>query len=122
MNEGEKLQNTAKTIKVTDESMLTPVNDINSGCYQCDAGMCHICSSKSNWGGVNECVEQIIDDKPKFEPMTVKKNILWCYMCGWEHHSPNEWNDYEKATNGTLQKCCGRCGRISLLEKTIIQT
>lgn len=34
-------------------------------------------------------------------------------------HSKEDWQKYEVAPNGSLQKTCGGCGRMSLIEKQI---
>lgn len=101
--------------------LLAPVDNPESDCFGCTAGMCdhQICRGDQYFWNVNnhEFIERENPEPKKIE--MVDKNILKCHMCGWEHHNPSEWQNYKRATNGTLQKWCGNCGRISLLERTI---
>lgn len=99
---------------------MKPTKDENSECFECNAGMCDICSLKTNWDTFefNEPLDIQIEE-PNIKCQT-KKEILSCYMCGWEHHEPNHHLSFRKATNGTFQKTCGNCGRLSLLEKDIL--
>lgn len=106
---------------MSDNISLQPVDDPKSDCFGCTAGMCDhlICRGDQYVWGINnnEFIEPIEIEQKGIE--MVNKNILKCYMCGWEHHNPLEWQNYEIATNKTLQKWCGGCYRISLLEITI---
>jgi hypothetical protein len=98
---------------------MNPTENPKSECFECDAGMCHICSLKKNWDRIG--IDDIYTPDPpqKKEPTVVLKQILRCYMCGWEHHKPFEWAHYEIVENGTMQKVCANCNRTSLLTKTI---
>lgn len=101
--------------------VLAPVDNPKSNCFGCTAGMCdhQICRGDQYFWNMDNH-EFIESEKPKPKKVEmIDKTILKCHMCDWEHHDPKEWQNYKRATNGTLQKWCGACGRISLLEKTI---
>jgi hypothetical protein len=94
------------------DTVLAPVDDINSECYGCEAGMCDICSLRDNWADWQSAnYEPTEKDKDEIkEPEMVNKEILVCDLkCGWKHENPSEWHHYERATNGNLCKTCGRC-------------
>lgn len=99
--------------------MKTPIENENSDCYGCTAGMCDICSSNSEWDRFNYQDYDDINEDYKEEKTKEKINIIECYMCGWKHHNPKDWQKYEVAPNGSLQKTCGGCGRMSLIEKQV---
>lgn len=99
-------------------TMLAPVNNPESECYGCN-GDCHICSGEMR--DYNLCHNSYdFFEEPKKQIIKKQKEIpiLKCYMCGWEHHNPNEWHNYRRATNGNLDKICGACSRLSLLDRT----
>ena len=101
--------------------LLAPVDNPESDCFGCTAGMCdhQICRGEQYFWNVDNH-ESIESEKPKEKQIEmIDKNILRCHMCNWEHHNPIELQKYERASNGSLQKICGGCGRISLLEGTI---
>lgn len=98
--------------------VLAPVDDINSECYECEAGMCHACSHKNNWDAwQSDNYEPMSDKEEAKETEMINKEILVCDLkCGWTHDSPNEWHHYERATNGNLCKTCGRCSAFCHIE------
>jgi len=98
-----------------------PIDDPESDCFECTANMCDhkICRGDQYFWNLNN-IESVEVEKIESKPIELfDKNILKCCMCEWEHHNPKEWQNYKRATNGTFQKWCGNCGRLSLLERTI---
>lgn len=111
MKKDTKQQNSTDT-QMGYDTVLAPVDDINSECYGCDAGMCDICSHRNNWADWESANYEPMekDEEKAKEPEMVNKQILVCDLkCGWQHDKPSEWHHYERATNGNLCKTCGRC-------------
>jgi len=104
------------------DKKISPIDNPESNCFGCTAGMCghQTCRGDQYFWDLDHNSDSY--DYYEYIPETIEtidKEILHCYMCDWEHHNPNEWQNYKKAPNGTLQKWCGGCGRITLLLKTI---
>jgi hypothetical protein len=97
------------------DTVLAPVDNPDSDCYGCEAGMCdhQICRGDQYFYELDnrdyDPPEQL-KEEPKPKQM-VKKTILRCIMCDWEHNDPNNWLWFERVENGSLQKKCGGCGR-----------
>ena len=98
-------------------NLAQPILDPKSECFECTAGMCgyQTCRGDQYFYGLNNHEPFHAESNTTEKAEVDKIEILKCYMCGWTHSNPNEWNHYERATNGTLQKSCGGCGRISLI-------
>ena len=99
---------------------MRPIDNEKSECFQCDAFMCSICRNDQYDYDIRnaDANDFVLEKEVKKEPETIKKEIIVCHMCGWEHHDPHNWHRYERAPNGSLQKVCPSCGRISLLLRT----
>jgi len=118
MNKSTEVSKTQKPANCG-SAVLAPVDDINTECYECEAGMCNICPYRDNWYDWQSAnYEPTEKDKEEIkEPEMVNKDILVCdSKCGWQHDNPSEWHHYERATNGQLCKTCGTCSAFCHIE------
>jgi len=96
------------------QSNINPINDQNSNCFKCNAGMCEMCSGEAREWYINN-YDPI--DFPEKEPEPEKEDVTICTNCGMEYIG----NDFfEKAIpaiesvslwgfptgNITAYKCC----------------